>query len=159
MSRASDKKPRNVVKSRSAPSLLGGIPHGRKKEELPTNRFIELGDIALGNSGKREVITQLMSSKREFEIVRVPKATDIIGAEDMFGPPRIIQPHPQLGKPPRKSMPRPNLKPPAKATRPKAPKPVRPPAPAPPRPPKVYRPKPKVGTALKTHKRKPGRNR
>ncbi len=159
MSRASDKKPRNVVKSRSAPSLLGAIPHGRKKDELPSNRFIELGDIALGNSGKREVITQSMIPEREFEIVRASKVKEVPGAEEMLGPPRIIQRRPQLGKPPRKSMPRPNLQRPPKAELPKAPRPVRPPAAAPPKPPKAYRPKPKVGTGLKAHKRKAGKNR
>jgi hypothetical protein len=51
MSRDS-RKPSNVVKSRSAPSLLGGYSSIRR-EDLPSNRFIELGDVALGNSNKR----------------------------------------------------------------------------------------------------------
>ena len=158
------KKPSNVVKSRTAPSLLGA-PHGRvHREELPRNRFIELGDVALGNSG-RDVITQrVVPGPEELatpepvldrELPAIPLLTEVQAPPK---PPKLSARKPSMAKPPslpkRSPLTRPKPMGPPRSVRPGLPKPALPPTMKPPKPPKSERPKPALRGAVKTAKRR-----
>ena len=149
MARESRSKLSNVVKSRSAPSLLGGFSSPRQEQEPPSNRFIELGDIALGNS--RRHASQDNFEVQEEALPEVPRVAAVVERKA----PRSA----------KKSKARPVVRTeparvprimvgarPAPLTRPKPPKPPvgRPQLPLPPKsvlpkPPKVNRPKPVIG--------------
>lgn len=142
MPRESRFKPTNVVKSRSAPSLLGGFAASKTREHLPSNRFIELGDIALGNSRRHEVNVAFEVTEPESEFVEdqdTVEAPVLAEAKIPPRPPRLTLPKPRLPKPPKQI-----ASPPL--TRPKPPKPPtsRPKLALPPktRLPKIERPKP-----------------
>jgi hypothetical protein len=150
MPRNGRSKPSNVVKSRSAPSLLGGFSSSRQSQDhLPSNRFIELGDIALGNSrrhepyGETDVHAPVPKAAAEIEIrtrsevQRRPKPSKttqpIHRPQKQAQPvatqrPKRLPPPLTRPKPPRPSTARPNLPLPPKMALPK--------------PPKIYRPKP-----------------
>jgi hypothetical protein len=137
-------KPSNVVKSRSAPSLLGGFGAPKVRDHLPSNRFIELGDIALGNSRRREVHGAVNVGVPEPEVVADLVETPEV-EEEVRVPPkpsRLSLPKLRAPKPPKHVASAP-------LTRPKLPKPpaARPQPPLPPqkrlpKPPKIERPKP-----------------
>jgi len=145
MSRDSRSKPTNVVKSRSAPSLLGGFAAARTKEHLPSNRFIELGDIALGNSKRHERHMAMEVVEPEPEVIEQADSSETAMLPEIAvppKPPRLRLPRPRLAKPPKQVASSP-------FTRPKPPKPptARPKLPLPPKNrlpklPKIERPKP-----------------
>jgi hypothetical protein len=161
MARSERSKPTNVVKSRTAPSLLGA-PTTSRREELPRNRFIELGDIALGNSG-RPLITQHVVPPADSEDFRITERLPIVklqlpDAELLTGQvkppkrPKMELPRPQLRRLSGTPISRP--KPPAlpKSTRAAAPKSAVRPKHHPPKPPKMTRPKPKTAKPFATLK-------
>jgi len=149
MPRNTRSKPSNVVKSRSAPSLLGGFSSSRQSQDhLPSNRFIELGDIALGNSHRhgphgesdghaliepeaasepqvktRAEVQRRPKTSKTNQPIHHPKAHPVATQQPKRLPPPLTRP-----KPPRPPSARPNLPLPPKMALPK--------------PPKVYRPKP-----------------
>lgn len=156
MARQKDKKPRNVVKSRSSPSMLGGFSSALKQEALPSNRFIELGDIALGNEGDRKIFTHPMDAdppRAHEPLLMDGDEPATVLQPSVSKPPKLNLPRPQLGKPPSrpKSAPYTRPKPPGapRSHRPKPPQRDLPPKAVVPKPPKVHRPKPKAGTAIK----------
>jgi hypothetical protein len=142
-----------VVKSRSAPSLLGGYSSSRQPQDhLPSNRFIELGDIALGNSrrhgswGEVDVPT-LATSEPELEpeiqsrpkTQRRPKPTKKSKAvqlssetqrTEITSRPKVMTAPLTRPKPPRAPVSLPRMQLPPKMALPK--------------PPKIYRPKPQA---------------
>jgi hypothetical protein len=151
MPRNTRSKPSNVVKSRSAPSLLGGFSSSRQPQDhLPSNRFIELGDIALGNSRRHEPygevnVPTLAAPEPKAELA-VKSRTEV---QSRTKPSKTSQPVRRPSQPshpvatPRRKVSTPPL------TRPKPPRPpaARPNLPLPPKmalpkPPKTYRPKP-----------------
>jgi hypothetical protein len=153
MPRNTRSKPSNVVKSRSAPSLLGGFSSPRQPQDhLPSNRFIELGDIALGNSrrhgpyGEIDVPTVAVPEpisvpevKSRTQVQRRPKPSKTTQPNRSSKPqspvvtsrPKVLPPPLTRPKPPRPPAARPNLALPPKFALPK--------------PPKIYRPKPQTG--------------
>jgi len=150
MPRNTRSKPSNVVKSRSAPSLLGGFSSSRQSQDhLPSNRFIELGDIALGNSRRHEPY-----GETEVHALAVPEAASEPQAKVRTEVQRRPKPS-KTGQPinrPKPAHPVATQQPkrlPPPLTRPKPPRPpsARPNLPLPPKmalpkPPKVYRTKP-----------------
>jgi hypothetical protein len=166
MPRDSRSKPSNVVKSRSAPSLLGGFASRRQREELPSNRFIELGDIALGNLHRHGSRVELdsaaagqtahemqdllaaMEAERRHSVKlakagvrKASKAPKVVAAKRVVVVPAT---RPKLPKPPTVIRPKLNPSPlPPKMERPK--------------PPKVNRPKPVTGRLAKVSGRVPPR--
>lgn len=164
------RKPSNVVKSRGAPSLLGSYTSARK-EELPSNRFIELGDIALGNSTGRGHAGEMRIPEPERVEDALPEIAEVeppASSEEELPEAQVLTKVQKPPKPAKLSLPRPlPPKPPRLAparqrpvpaigvlSRPKPPKPIAarppkavplplPPKAAPPRPPAlVRRPRP-----------------
>ena len=155
MARDKRSKPSNVVRSRSA-SLLGGMTPGRQREELPSNRFIELGDIALGNSRRREIafpvgdVEEPIDHQPQIEIL----------SEPLPRPKRSNYPKLQAPRTTRAGvaalLTRRDPPKPATALPPKAPKAPLPPKPLHPKPPNIRRPKPVTNMPAKTvHRRRP----
>jgi hypothetical protein len=164
-------KPSNVVKSRSAPSLLGGFSPSGNREELPSNRFIELGDIALGNArrhapyGKVEVPEpETVEAEPSEPVVDLPVELPVLkGIQKPPKPPKMSLPIQRPPKPPKLvAAPRRKTSASAPLTRPKPPKPPSarpnvslPPKSALPKPPKVNRPKPFTGRLQKSNHSRP----
>ena len=154
MARDTRSKLRNVVKSRSAPSLLGGFSPSRQLQEPPSNRFIELGDIALGNSRRHSSHDNIEAPKSAPEIPEIEVAPKAAKTKA----PRVAKPAAAPVKTPiiaARAAKVPRLAAsarPAPLTRPKPPKPpigrpqlAMPPKSVVPKPPKVNRPKPMIG--------------